>query len=756
MVSTIGSLNRAVQAILAITLVGATTWSAAADWDTVTDTTLVVRDGGALDFSGMVPAGPAGINGPVTIGANGRLVFAAKPSAPAKLNCVAMQLNSATGGFPDKTTADLYAHQIRVHGYNLVRLHFLEPALMKVGTALNFDLDPTQLDRLYYFMAALKKEGVYWLVDVMTSENGFYGNVPDRWANNLNLKYRVYQDPVAQQHWRDIVDKVLMSTNPYTGSPILTDVALAGVTMVNEGGIQYLAQTRLGGLPKDLAPAFNAWVARHYTNIAAVQTAWGDLRADELLPSATTPAGTIRIPEVLRAPGKRMNDFTRFLTELETNTAKWMGDYLRSRGYQGPLTDFDNYPIGQADASRAALSWVDMHGYQDEVLSTAPGTTIPQTSALTTRGRYVRWLATSRHGGKPFSVTEFGQPFWSKYRFEAGALVPAMAAFQGWDFVCQHAEGGVDLSLYMNGVHKKSIVPYNVGQDPITRAGETLGALLFMRGDVSPSPHRTSVSYNANDAFTDQMLNPDPNDLSSVAWVTGMEIVLPGEKTADPYPYVIYPTPNSTLTIGLVKTADQVNLGYYDLGTSVRISKLRTLNIIDSANLTNVAANLYQSDTKQLLMDGNNGRFTITTPKTEAVISNVPLGAYPIKTMKVQSVGAPALLAASALDGLPLASSKKILLILATDADNTGMTFADTDRKTLMTLGQMPLRIMRSSASLTLSLSHTTPMKLTALRLNGEKGDAQTLTSAGAGSWSMTLNTNNLQGPTTFFLMEAQ
>lgn len=754
--SSIGRLNRAAKAVLALAMAGAMTWSWAGDWDTVTDTSLIIRDGGPLDFSAWLPAGPAGVDGAVMVGAKGRLVFANKPTVPAKLSCVAMQLNGATGGFPDRATADVYAHQIKLHGYNLVRMHFLEPALMKNGATADFDFDPVQLDRLQYFLAALKKEGVYWLFDVMTSENGFYGNVPDRWAKNLNLKYRIYQDPVAQKHWKDSVDKLLMLRNPYTGLTILNDPALAGVTLVNEGGIQYLSQTRLGGLPKDLIPAFNTWLKEtaKFADTAALRTAWGDVASDEKLQSAVGATdGTVRSPAVLRSPSKRMSDYTRFLTYLEVNTGKWMSDYIRSKGYNGPITSFNNYPIGQADATRASMSWIDMHGYQDEVVSTAAGTSIPQTSALSNRGRYARWLAVSRHGGKPFSVTEYGQPFWSKYRFEAGALVPAMAAFQGWDFACQHAEGGVDMSLYLTGSHKKLIVPYNVGQDPIARAGETLGALLHMRGDVAPSTQRVSISYNADDAYTDQMLNPDPNDLSSIAWVVGTEIVFPGEKTADPYPYVIYPVPNSKLTIGLVKTPEQMLMNYFDLGTSVRISKIRSLGMIDAANLTDVSKNLYQSDTKQLLMDGNNSRFTITTPKTEAVVTNIPLSGYTVKTMKVASINGPALLSASALDNVPLATSKKILLILSSDAENTGMTFADTERKTMLTMGTMPPRILRTSATLTLALSHTTKMKLTSLRLNGEPGDAQTVSNVG-GNWTMTLSTANPKGPTTFFLLE--
>ncbi len=83
-----------------------------------------------------------------------------------------------------------------------------------------------------------------------------------------------------------------------------------------------------------------------------------------------------------------------------------------------------------------------MHAYHDEAFSFSPGAEIKkQTSSLDDFARYARWLAAARTIGKPYSVTEYGQPFWNRYRFETGLVVPAMAGLQGWHFICQHAEG---------------------------------------------------------------------------------------------------------------------------------------------------------------------------------------------------------------------------------------------------------------------------------------------------------------------------
>ncbi len=120
----------------------ASTSAVAAEWKTVEDTSLIIRD-----FSKWLPAGPAGSQGAVmTGGPKGRFAFTKNPGVPATLNCVSLAWSPATGSFPDKAMADLFARQIKVHGYNLVRIHHVEAMLM-TNRAVDFDFDPVQLDR---------------------------------------------------------------------------------------------------------------------------------------------------------------------------------------------------------------------------------------------------------------------------------------------------------------------------------------------------------------------------------------------------------------------------------------------------------------------------------------------------------------------------------------------------------------------------------------------------------------------------------
>jgi hypothetical protein len=166
---------------------------------------------------------------------------------------------------------------------------------------------------------------------------------------------------------------------------------------------------------------------------------------------------------------------------------------------------------------------------------------------------------------------------------------------------------------------------------------------------------------------------------------------------------------------------------------------------------------LYQSDTGQMLIDKKSGRFSVVTPRTEAMTSNVAVTTgVNLSALKVAKLSSSGMVAASSLDDVNVAASKKVLVVYATDAENTGMTFSDSSRKTLATLGKVPVRVQNGTATLTVALAHTTNMKLSALTLNGERGAEVVMTkvanAAKGYDWSFTLDT--AKTPTTFFVLE--
>jgi hypothetical protein len=141
----------------------------------------------------------------------------------------------------------------------------------------------------------------------------------------------------------------------------------------------------------------------------------------------------------------------------------------------------------------------------------------------------------------------------------------------------------------------------------------------------------------------------------------------------------------------------------------------------------------------------------VITDKTEAVAFGAILPP-PLANLTIKNASAPALLAASSLDNLALEQSKRILLIYATDARNTGMTFADAKSKVLTNLGTLPVLIKNSQISFSLNNINTTNLHLYALKLNGQRTVELPITKTNNNSLNIELNLNTISNtPTTYF-----
>ncbi|MHA4871114.1 hypothetical protein ACXZ1M_25845 [Duganella sp. PWIR1] len=743
-------------------------------WPAINASDLKIVAGSPLDFSGLIPAGPAGINGRVIKNTNNRLAFANTPDTPAPFHCASLAWSPLSGSFPGGVTAETYAEQLKRHGYNLVRLHYVDATLMHQMNS-DFGYNSTQQNNFYYLLNELKKRGIYWMIDMMTSENGSIGDTnSNRFIAHQNLKFRVQleADVAAQNAWKGQVSAIYSTINPGTQQPTLSDPALAGVVLVNEGEISYLAQLRdeNGNIPTvyrpELKPLFNAYLRTKFgADNDKLRAAWvtGD-QIGILLPSEKLEDGNIEMPKVAEL-SLRMATFQEFLSTLEVKTTQWMKDYLRQSGYPGVVTSYNNWNRLTANAMRSAklpgsnesaLDMIDSHAYLSAVDGFKPGAQITQVSLAdhaTMVENPATNLAVTRQAGLPFGATEYGQVFWNKYRFEASAMVPAVAALQGWDFMCVHSEGAIDLQYEPAGpLRKQAINPYGIGLDPVARAGETLSALLFLRRDVAPSPNRVTISYPSPYRTPTQKKLESGNAVSDrlrvMALLTGVEIK--------------YPVPG--------QSSNSQNLVFYDESSTDPADTITKLsNILGPDNVSGSYSDgsdasksnyRYQSDTKQLLLDEKTKRFTIKTPRTEVVTTAVALSNLALNTFKIQSIDDAALLSASTLNiNDTLATSKKILMIFATDAANTNMSVTvNGNKEILQSPGILPVRVRPGSATASLQLKHKTPMKLWALDLTGQhQREIQTTqieTDDGI-EWQFTLN-NAVTGfdPTTFFVLE--
>lgn len=719
---------------------------AAADaWLPLRDQDLLVSsDGNALDFSSLVQPGPAGRFGWAVPTQEGRMGFERRLTSQRFL-CASMVFNTLNGGVPDKSAADRWVEQLQRTGYGLVRLHFIDAHLMS-GRDQDFGFDPVQFDRLHYLMARMKDAGIYWIVDGMTSDNGAHGAVfPNRYVRKHTAKRDALLGGEGFDHWAQLVERLWGKRNPYTGLSPLADPAMLGVILVNEGGLAFQATVNGGRYPDVLARPFGDWLRKRYADEEALRRSWGtELRAGE------SRAAGVAMPSTVRGRSPRDIDFARFIADLEREAFRAMDAHVRSLGFGGFTTAYDNWGFVNADMSRAALGWVDMHSYHG--LPSAhgqPGSTLAQNSIHSNVARYARELSNARQWGKPFTVTEYGQLFWNPWRHESAALIPAMAAHQGWDAICQFAETPLQADYRDSPFRRRqAIYPYGIGADPIARAGERLAAMLYLRGDVAPARGRIRLRIDPDAAFQrsggwEQV----PEGLSRLALVTAFGIDV-GANTppaqADewvvdfrsPWPYWLRRLESAL-----------VNQGLDALATGV--APLKDAGIVPADNRSRPQDRIYQSDTGQVMIDSSSHRILIDTERTAVVV--VRGGAAQAGALQVRDASGPGLFALSALDDKPLTESRRMLLWVLTDALNSGMTFADDERTTLRSLGRFPPLVRAISATLRWPSAVPGSVVVYPLSLAGERRAALPITQVDQAA-ELKLDTRALvDGPALFY-----
>ena len=739
------------------------------NWLPVRDVSLLIEPNSILDFSALAPSAVP-INTRLIVNKEGHLAKAAVADKSLRFLMGSLGFGVSNGGFPSHDLADLYVKQYRLHGYNMVRLDFVEATLME-GRIEDFDFNPTQLDRFYYLLSVFKKNGFYFVLNGLSSDNGGYGNVKERWVGQKKLMSDIYYDAEKQQHWKALMKTMLGSVNPYTGLSTLQDPALAGLILVNENGLAFVNRLQV---PEPFRKMFASWLKEKYGSTLQLQNAWGrELKKGESLNDAN-----IVLSSTEDWPSARTRDSQMFYTTLERKTADWMTAYLRDLGYRGLVTAYNNWLSPAANVSRSQFDWVDMHDYfahPDYI--TGEELVVRQDSMLEHDAGYVRELAVSKHLGKAFTVSEFGQVFWNQYRRESTLAIPAYAAFQQWDAICQHS-GALALSYADNQGKPQIIQPFAVGLDPIARATETLAALLFLRGDVKKAHKTIAAKLTSKFVYEDNShLGGIIGDISKLSLVTGLVLKTGSNHSTNNLYDAEVTSANTSITLTdkgerksytikpnfLTRIEDYTQQYSKKLAPKIskikylednrwteRVENLRHAGLLTPKNLTDTSKGIYQTDTGEIMLDSVQKKLTVITPNTEAAVFDEPQN-ITLKQLKIIESDGAMMLAVSSMDGLPIATSQRMLLVLATDARNSGMRFKDAAMSQSIKLGETPVLLRKARVKLVLKNEYPTQLKLYATNLRGQRTQSLELTQTSDGI-SFEIDTSKLvNGPSIYF-----
>lgn len=633
--------------------------------------------GAAVDVSFLLDA-PAGRNGPIQIKA-GHLADA----AGRRFRIWGVNVTAA-GALPEKAHATRLADQLARQGINCVRFHFLDRPSPRGLIAADRDdtraFDPVQLDRLDWFVAELKRCGIYTNLNLNVARAYKAGDgVKDHELLGF-AKALTFFDPRLLELQRDYARQLLSHRNPYTGTTYAREPAVALVELVNENSlVEAWKDGRLRGrntrknpgtwtdIPAsyaaDLTVQFNAWLDRSYPS--ETRQRW----REQAGVAAETPLPRLVPDEFAKAPADRFHAEAEFYLQLEQSFYLEMANFLREEVGLGALL------VGNSDHGHARTGYpqlvgtslldvVDGHVYwqhpkyiTDPQTGRQTGFTIGNTP-MVDEPRYssVVELSRSAFAGKPYTVSEVNHPFPHEYACEGIPILAAYAALQDWDGIFWYTLEHQDPI----GAEPRQVGHFDLAHDPVKMAQLPVGALLFLRGDVAAAKSTVTRTYTREQVR---------------------------ESVRLPYAERPYFTPGFPRDLPLRHG-----------------SRIASLAGPATGQLPAEGTLPYAADTGEMVWQSagvRTGRVTIETERSQAVVGFFGAEAATLSHLGVVAQSPFGAITLQALDDRPIAGSARLLITATGRMANSGMRW-NAERTSLEQWGKAPTRIEPVRATLRL------------------------------------------------------
>jgi hypothetical protein len=623
-----------------------------------------------LDCSRWVEA-PTGKHGFVTAKED-RFVF--EDGTPVRF------LGAQIGGF-SKEQLDYAVRRMRRQGINITRMHGLENLNDRNGRT-SFDYSKEGFDRLDYLIAKLGENGIYIILDVhypLTYRFKPGDEVPGLPQGGSASHAQFFNEKIASIMHRRMAD-VFTHLNPYTNKRYCDDPTIAAVEVLNEDSL-FWGQIAMP-FRQELEQKFADWLRAKYGDEAALRKAW-ELRDApvgaglRVRPSAGQSQGVAPTSEEGFGPGQhisllssgsfnakyfqahpdqavRAQDQMRFCLELEQKYWSDSVAVMRKAGVKVPISGTNWQAHGFATRvhmlGQSKLDYIDRHGYWDHPagegnlkwrIATALFHNQPMVKAVTPgqdtlvylgRGNLVTEKAWEQVLGRPMTVSEWNTCLPNQYSLEGTGLMAVYGLLQGWDGLLEFGYFSPDWRESLgSGSFDMLANPPQILQFPAVAA-------MWHRQDVREADLIAESLYDNESVFG---LDEDRK-----------------------------PVPIAAALIGKV--------GYRF------VPQHREPVVRDIRPYWDPDKRIARSLTGELTWNASAGVVTVNTPRTQAVIGFLAVGAKNLSPQPTVTLRSPTNFGAvyvTARDGdAPIESARRLLVTAVGPAKNTAMEYEATSQ----------------------------------------------------------------------------
>jgi hypothetical protein len=628
------------------------------DWRTF-KYTRKITPGSPMDFSHIASPKadrPAGKYGYAKISKDGKIVFEKAPNKRLRINGVNL---CETAIYTSKSEMEKLAVYFAQQGINSVRFHHHDNSLVDPKSPNSTTINMANLDKLEYFIAKLKEQGIYITFDIYTSRRLKAGDnleVFKRYPGYLSTGHTgaknafIFCDD-AFENWKTFARNWLTHKNPYTGMTLAEDPAVVFVNLSNEDTIG------------------NSW---NYTPGGFAMRLMADEYAKHLK----------KHPGLNPEASSGNPHFVQFIYGQARKRSIQMMDFLRKElGARFYITSANNGGNLASTWLRDVYDVVDDHIYQDHPMFPEGGWKAPlqfsQSSILQGHCWVPLNILSGRIYGKPFYITEFDFCYPNMHRAEEGAVMGAYSALNDIDGIYRFNFSG---SSWRSSLAGTRIAVFESCQDVVKQLSDRIVAALFLRGDVTPSPVKVSHTV--------------PRNVFSARADFG------------------YPTLN---TSGLINQVGAV----FDDRPVDGVSDHK--NITDAKAVANYKRykkdKIADSVTGEIRLMPDKRTLEINTDRS-AVVTLPAKGSAAAGSFKVTKTNVFQTLAAISLDGKKLSESDSIVVLQLTNILASGVRFADQDLRRQETYGEGPLLMRRGTAQVSLAVKG--PVTVTAVDFQGD------------------------------------